>query len=262
MKLIILTIIALLVSPVSAQFTKLPLPAEVFKVDGHDAFVIHPEKQAAGRPWVWYAPTVESVPRDFHKFYFERFLAKGIAVAGYNQGEVRGSEKTSAKFTGFYDAMVAKGFSKKPILLGQSRGGFMMLNWAFRNPSKLGAFAGIYPVCNITSWPLVRSKPAVLREYGMTEQEILKQLDKLNPPENLAGLAKNKVPFFLLHGDQDKIVPYEQNSLLIKNNYEQLGGKVSVKIVPGGAHTVDPAYFTDQALVDFVISCAKQQNGN
>lgn len=234
----------------------LPLPGEIFPVGEHSAFVIEPEKRAPGNPWVWYAPTVVNLPKSLHTFYFEQFLAAGIAVAGYSQGEVRGSEASSSRFSAFYEAMCERGYAEKPILLGQSRGGMMLLCWAFRNPDKVGAFAGIYPVCNLKSWPLQRSKAAVLRDYALTEEEILARLDTLNPPRNLESLARNKVPFFLLTGDADEIVPHTENSVLVQRTYEELGGSVTVKIVPGGGHTGGAAYFEDQALADFVLRTA------
>ena len=45
---------------------KLPMPGEVFRVEGRTAFVISPEiKTSAGAiPWVWYAPTLPSLPGD------------------------------------------------------------------------------------------------------------------------------------------------------------------------------------------------------
>ena len=184
--------------------SNLPLPAEIFDVNGRRAFVMQPEKPAAGSPWVWYAPTLHSYPHHSQRYYFQQLLEHGIAVAGYDLGEVRGAPVSSKAFTGFYDAMVAKGYSPKPVLLGQSRGGLMMLCWAFRNPDKVGAFAGIYPVCNIASWPLQRSKPSVLADYGMPEEEIMKKLDLLNPSENLDGLVKAGVPMFIIHGDSDR----------------------------------------------------------
>lgn len=235
---------------------RLPLPAQVFEVGGHRAFVIEPENNAVGSPWVWYAPTLVNLPDQSHRFYFEQFLAAGIAVAGYAQGEVRGSEQSSARFSRFYAAMRERGYAAKPVLLGQSRGGLMLLCWAFRNPDKVGAFAGIYPVCNLTSWPLQRSRAALLRDYAMTEEEILARLETLNPPHNLAGLAGNKVPLFLLTGDADEAVPHTENSLLVQEAYEELGGRVTVKIVPGGGHTGGSAYFEEQALADFVLGIA------
>jgi len=138
----------------------------------------------------------------------------------------------------------------------------MMLCWAFRNPDKVGAFVGIYPVCNIASWPLRQMKQATLNDYEMTEAEILANLTKLNPPENLQPLAKAKVPFFLLYGDNDKVVPHNENSLLIENTYRKLGGPVEVKVVPGAGHTGGDFYFKEQALADFVLKVAKEMAAN
>ena len=37
----------------------LPLPGKSFRINGHDAFVILPEKTDGAIPWVWYAPHLE-----------------------------------------------------------------------------------------------------------------------------------------------------------------------------------------------------------
>jgi pimeloyl-ACP methyl ester carboxylesterase len=233
--------------------SKLPLPAEIFEVNGRAAFLMQPEKPAQGNPWVWYAPTLKNYPKEFQQFYFEQLLTRGIAVAGYDMGEVRGAPGSSEKFTGFYDAMVKKGYSAKPVLLGQSRGGLMMLCWAFRNPDKVRAFVGIYPVCNIASWPLQRSKPTVLADYGMSEEEIMKKLDAFNPPENIHILAQHGIPLFIIHGDSDVVVPCSDNSELIKRAYEKSGGDIQLKIVPGEGHSVVPEFFTDPDLLEFIF---------
>ena len=98
------------------------------------------------KPWVWYAPTLPRHPDPSHTWYIDQLLAKGISLAGCDQGEVRGSPKSVEVFTKFYHEMISRGYSKKPVLLGQSRGGLMMLSWAVKNPNRVGGFAGIYPV--------------------------------------------------------------------------------------------------------------------
>ena len=65
---------------------KLPLPADIFEVNGRNAFVMQPEKPAAGNPWVWYAPTLTTYPHHSQHYYFEQLLEQGIAVAGYDLG--------------------------------------------------------------------------------------------------------------------------------------------------------------------------------
>ena len=148
--LLLLTLIVLLAQPAVAD-DKLPRVAETFEIDGHKAFVYAAPEPAKGKPWLWYAPTLKGVSLFGRKLYFESLMHAGIGIAGFDLGEVRGSPASTAKFSLFYEEMVRRGWSPKPILLGQSRGGMMMLAWAMRNPDKVRAFAGIYPVCNLAS---------------------------------------------------------------------------------------------------------------
>ncbi len=231
-----------------------PEKPEVFEIDGHKAFIYAAPKPAEGKPWIWYAPTVKGdVIIVKHKMYVGAFMDAGIAIASFDLGEVRGAPGSSAKFSQFYDAMVKRGYSPKPVLLGQSRGGIMTLAWAFRNPEKVKAWVGIYPVCNLASYPLRFSKNETLADYNMTEEALRTKLDEFNPINNLTGLAKLKVPMFSVHGDKDGTVPFNENTKLLKENYEALGGTCEVKIIPGRGHEISPAFFECQELIDFVV---------
>ena len=232
----------------------LPKTAEIFEIDGHKAFVYAAPQPAAGKPWVWYAPTLGGVSLVQRKLYFESFLQAGIGIAGFDLGEVRGAPGSTARFSLFYDEMVKRGWSSKPILLGQSRGGLMMLAWGVRNPDKLRAFVGIYPVCNLASWPLKNSKAATLADFGMSEEELMEKLRQFNPIDNLQGLLANKAPMFVVHGDSDVVVPYDTNTGLLKERYQAGGGSITVKVIPGEGHKVSPSFFECQELVDFVLA--------
>jgi len=240
----------------AAAQDQLPKQAETFEVDGHKAFVYAAPKPAADKPWLWYAPTLGGVSIVQRTLYFESLMRAGIGIAGFDLGEVRGAPGSTAKFTLFYDEMVKRSWSPKPILLGQSRGGMMMLAWGMRHPDKVSAFVGIYPVCNLASWPLKNSKAATLADFGLTETELVAKLKEFNPPDNLQGLLANKVPMFIVHGDSDVVVPYEENSGLIKERYAAGGGSITVKLIPGEGHKVGPSFFECQELVDFVLAQA------
>jgi predicted esterase len=246
-----------LVLPLTAQDAK-PKTVETFDIGTNKAFVYAPSKTTEGKPWLWYAPTLRSLAFGERKGYFEAFMKAGISIAGFDLGEVRGAPASTAKFTFFYEAMVKRGFSPKPILLGQSRGGMMTLAWAFRNPDKVKAWVGIYPVCNLASWPLKNSKALTLADFAMTEPELVGKLNEFNPIDNLAGLVAKKVPMFAVHGDSDVVVPYDLNTKLLKERYEAAGGSFGVKIVPGEGHKVGPSFFECRELVDFVLQQAKQ----
>jgi predicted esterase len=250
---LLLVSFSLLALPVLAQ-DKLPRVAETFEIEGNKAFVYAAPKPAEGKPWLWYAPTLKGVSIVQRKSYFENWLHAGISIAGFDLGEMRGSPASSAKFTLFYDEMVKRGWSPKPILLGQSRGGMMMLAWAMRNPTKVRAFVGIYPVCNLASWPLKNSKAATLADFAMPEDELVAKLSEFNPIDNLQGLLANKVPMFIVHGDADVVVPYDDNTRLLKERYEAGGGQITVKVIPGEGHKESPSFFECHELADFVIA--------
>ena len=245
--------IALAAVPAIAQDT--PPPRTItFEVNGSTAFLYPAPTPAPSQPWLWYAPTLKGISLAGRPLYFDAFMKAGISIAGFDLGEVRGSPESTAKFTVFYDAMVKRGFSSKPILLGQSRGGMMTLAWAFRHPDKVRAWVGIYPVCNLASWPLKNSKVQTLKDFAMSEAELTARIQEFNPIDNLQGLLANKVPMFSVHGDSDVVVPLDLNTRLLQQRYEAGGGEMNVKVIPGEGHKVGPSFFECRELIDFVLS--------
>jgi hypothetical protein len=245
-----------LFAPAASADDTLPKTAEKFEVKSHKAYLYTAPKPAKGKPWVWYAPTLKGLSLVQRKAYFESFLRAGVSIAGFDLGEVRGSPASTAQFTLFYDEMVKRGWSSKPILLGQSRGGLMLLAWAMRHPDQTQAFVGIYPVCNLATWPL-KNKPVTLADYNLTEAEFRAKLTEFNPLDNLKGLQANKVPMFVVHGDTDALVPYEENTRILKERYEAGGGPITVKLIAGEGHKVSPAFFECRELVEFVLKQAE-----
>ncbi len=239
----------------TAPEKKLPLPGSTFLVEGRPAFVITPEEKTDGpRAWVWYAPTLPGLPGGEERWMFERFLKAGIAIAGIDVGESYGSPDGRKLFTALHTELTQRGFSKKPVLLGRSRGGLMTLGWAVENADKVSGFAGIYPVCNVTSYPGVARAAGA---YKLTADELTAKLTEHNPVERLESLAKAKVPLFAIHGDIDKVVPLEANSGEVRKRYESFGGEMLLIVPKDQGHNMWPGFFQSQELVDFVIKHAK-----
>jgi pimeloyl-ACP methyl ester carboxylesterase len=244
------------VLPMDTPKKKLPLEGEVFEVSGRTAFLIpaKPKPPEASKPWVWYAPTLPSLPGSEERWMFERFQAAGIAIAGIDAGESYGSPDGNKVFDALHVAMTARGYSAKPVLLGRSRGGLMLLSWAATHPDKVAGFAGIYPVCNLASYPGV-DKAA--KAFNLKSDDLQAKLKDFNPVDRLAGLAQVKVQMFAIHGDNDKVVPLEANSGQVKERYKALGGSMTLIVPPGQGHNMWPGFFRCQELVDFVIARAR-----
>ncbi len=260
-----------------ARAKKLPVPGEVFLIEGHSAFLIKPSKQKAGPqeagrqkaghqkagkqvpsrplPWVWYAPTLPRLPAIEEKWMFDKFLAAGIAIAGVDVGESYGNPSGRSIYSALHRELVTNhGLATRACLLARSRGGLMLYNWAVENPASVQCIAGIYPVCNLNSYPgIKRASPA----YAMTAEQLSKSLQAHNPIARLAPLAKAKVPIFHIHGDQDRVVPLLQNSAELHKRYTALKGPMQLRIIKGQGHNMWSGWFQNQELVDFIITQAK-----
>lgn len=232
----------------------LPVKGRVFEVAGCEAFLIEPARTTAPgkKPWVWYAPTLKPYPGPEEKLMIERFLEAGIAIAGIDVGESYGSPAGVALFEKFHDIMVTKfGFDPRPALLARSRGGLMLYNWASKHPDQVSCIAGIYPVCDPSSWPgIEKAAPA----YGMSADQLRSDLSKYRPVDNLAPLARARVPILHIHGDADVVVPLSENSGKVASRYHALGGTMKLIVPPGQGHNMWKGFFECEELIDFVIA--------
>lgn len=233
---------------------ELPIRGQTFEIEGCVAFCIFPEKPRKPSPWVWYAPTLPRLPGEPEKWMFAQFLAAGLAVAGMDIGESFGSPAGRRLYSAFHQHLCAKGFSAKAGLLARSRGGLMLYNWAAENPQLVACIAGIYPVCNLRSYPgLAKACGA----YGLPETELAARIAGHNPIDRLLPLAKAGVPILHIHGNSDTVVPLEENSAELQRRYFRLNGMMRLVIAENQGHNMWPGFFQCQELVDFVIAKAR-----
>lgn len=222
-------------------------------IGSHDGFVLQPVKPPAegGRPWVWYAPTLGTHPNQSNEWALRQLLDRGFHVCGVDVGESYGSPLGRKVYSEFHRHVVERfKLDAKARLLAQSRGGLMLYNWAADNPEKVQCIVGIYPVCDLRSYPGLRR---AAQPYRLTPDELQAQLTQHNPIDRLAPLAKAGVPILHLHGDADQVVPLEKNSQIIADRYRSLGGQMMLIIVPGKGHAEIPEYFQDPRLVQFLL---------
>ena len=227
-----------------------------FDVAGRRGFVILPAKPAAGRPWVWYAPTlIGKYPAPRHSWFAGRLLDAGFAIAGMDVGESWGNAEGRRMYSEFYKTAVpAFGLAGKACLLAQSRGGMMLYNWAAENPAKVQCIGGIYPVCAIGN---LFTRKEILEAYGMTGPELTASAADNSPIERLKPLAAARVPILHLHGDHDKVVPLEDNSAELVRRYKALGGDAELVVIVGKGHEEVDEFFESQRLLDFFLTRGK-----
>ena len=233
------------------------LGGKSFTLNGRPAFLMGPAKSSDSdtkekeKPWIFYGPTLAQYPDKAESWMHQQFIDAGIAVAGIDVGEAYGSPHAFPHFEALYQKMVNDGYSSKPALLGRSRGGLWVSSWAIEHPDRVAAIGGIYPCYDYTTYPGAKRAAAA---YHASEQILLDQQDELNPIKRSYVLAEAKIPVFIIHGSDDKIVPLAANSAALEKTYESkgVGDLIEVMKVDGQGHSFWPGYFRCQELVDFL----------
>lgn len=244
------------------------LPGEVFSIAGKTAFLFTPAAEqaadgkpastdaAVARPWILYSPTLPAYPDKAEQWMHEQFTRAGIAVAGIDTGESYGSPEAVKAAEALHAEMVRRGYARKPALLGRSRGGLWASAWAIAHPDLTAGVGGIYPVYDWRSYPGIE-KAALA--YGFAPDALLAQAGELCPIERIDVAANAGVPFCIIHGDVDKLVPLEPNSGRLKQRYEALGkgDLVTLIVAEGQGHSFWEGFFHCQELVDFLVARAR-----
>lgn len=222
------------------------------EIGKHKGFILHPTKSATNdaRPWVWYAPTIGSHPNQSNEWVLRQLLESGFHVTGMDIGESYGSPAGRNAYTLFHQHVVQEyKLDAKARLLAQSRGGLMLYNWAAEHADKVQCIAGIYPVCDLRSYPGLNKAAGA---YGMTAAELEQHLTQHNPIDRLESLAKAGVPILHIHGNKDNVVPLEKNSQVMFDRYTALGGKMKLIVISAKGHAEIPEYFQESRLVQFL----------
>jgi len=138
----------------------LPADAKILEVAGHTGFVAMPESVGPGQktPWLWYLPSDHNLPGKLEQWMINKCLANGIAVAGINLKGDFGTPAGRAVLTAFHNELTRNhGLTKKACMLARSYGALQMYNWAAEHPESVACLAGIYTVCNMASYPGLKS---------------------------------------------------------------------------------------------------------
>lgn len=223
-------------------------------IERHRALLILPDKAAPSRsaPWVWFAPMVPGEPNQMHEFIIRHILSAGMAFATIDAGESYGNPAGTRLYAEFHDILNrCFNLSRKVVLLPQSRGGLMLFNWAVLHADEVERIAGIYPVCDLRSYPGLAIASGA---YGVTEAELRGRLEKHNPIDFVSVLAARKIPILMIHGDTDKIVPIQDNSGEFVRRYQKLGGPARLIVISGNGHEEVTEFFQSTPFVTFLTS--------
>ncbi len=200
-----------------------------FVINGHAAYVVVPKIAAPGKPWIWrtsfpdYQPVVdlELVRNGWHIGYIEVL-------------DLLGSDTALDLMDQFYAQVRSQwGLTEKMALEPCSRGGLAAYRYAARHPERVACIYGDVPVMDFKSWPLkwppdkAAQWPKILQDYGFKDDAEAMAYTN-NPIDQLAVIAKAKIPIRHVICLNDQVVPPEQNTLEAKRRLEQLGSDLEV----------------------------------
>ncbi len=225
-----------------------------FEVAGRAGLVVKPTEAAPGRPWIWRTEFFGHEPQGDMAL-----LARGWHVAYLDAKNLYGAPKAIALMEAFH-AHVRKeyGLAERVVLEGFSRGGLYAFNYAVAHPKQVAALYLDAPVLEIRSWPGKKRESKEWKEclavYGLTEETVAEF--KGGPLDNVAVVAKARVPILSVCGGADKTVPFGENTGVLEKRYRELGGTVEVIVKEGGDH--HPHSLKDPApIVDFLLKHAR-----
>ena len=225
-----------------------------FVVDGRNCLLVVPAVIAPGRPWIWRTEFFGHEPQaDL------ALLTNGFHVAYLDVKNLYGAPVALDHMDRFYEHLTGKlQLSSKAVLEGFSRGGLFAYNWSARHPERVACLYVDAPVCDFKSWPAGWGKgrgskgdwEKCKQVYGLSDEQARSY--QFNPVDNLAPLAQAHVPILSVCGDADDIVPMPENTLLVQQRYEKLGGEIKVITKPGVGH--HPHSLKDPTpIVEFIL---------
>ena len=231
-----------------------------FQIGENAVIIIEPNNPVDGQRWVWRAEFFDVFPA----FDLE-MLERGWWICFMSVGNTFGCPSAMARFDVFYQELTEKyGFHKKPILEGLSRGGLYVHNWAAAHPENVGLVYADNPVCDFKSWPGGKGKgpgssgdwDALLKCYEF-KSEVEALAWPFNPVDNLSPLVKAGIPLVYVYGDADEVVPWEENTQVMVERADALGGTIKLFKKPGCKHHPhgpdDPVVFADWVIAHVLV---------
>jgi pimeloyl-ACP methyl ester carboxylesterase len=202
-----------------------------FTLNGHAAYVVEPSVAAPGKPWLW-----RTAWPDYHFEVDLELLRCGYHIVYIEVLDMLGSDPSLDVMDQFYAQVRSQWkLAPKSAIEPNSRGGLHAYRYAARHPERVACILGDVPVMDFKSWPYKRPRsegnwPQVLQGYGFkNDAQALAYTG--NPIDQLAPIAKAKIPIRHTICLTDRVVPPEENTLEAKRRLRKMGWDLDVVAV-------------------------------
>jgi pimeloyl-ACP methyl ester carboxylesterase len=226
-----------------------------FKFEDRNAKIVFPKNAENGMHWIW---------RD--RFWGHEpqtdlaLLDKGFHLVYIDLADFYGSPSAVQCWNRFYYFLMDKyQLNSKAVLVGMSRGGLFVYNWASENTDKVACIYADAPVCDIKSWPGGFGKGngspedwrKCLAAYQLTEESIEDYTGI--PVLNSRHVAEAGIPVLHVCGAIDDVVPIDENTYALEKVFKEAGGDIRIIVKEGIGH--HPHSLTDPtSIVRFILS--------
>lgn len=198
-----------------------------FDFEDRKATLVCPKKAVVGNKWIYKTEYFEAFP----SFELE-MLQRGYYVAHLKNKCRWCPEEDTEKRAKFCEFLSKKfNLNKKCMLVGLSCGGMQAVYFATKYPQYVSAIYLDAPVLNLLSCPYALGKATInfIEEFeksmGITLSDLLNY--RKHPIDYKEVLLKTGIPIFLVCGDSDYTVPYEENGKILANFFKSNGGKLT-----------------------------------
>ena len=209
-----------------------------FTFEGRKACLVLPHEPCAGGHWMLKTEYFGAFPA-----FEKEMLARGwhlAWIANLTRWHHEEDDVVKDRFCAFLHRQF--GLSDRCLPVGMSCGGMLAVHFAGRYPHRV---IGLYldaPVMNLLSCPAgvgISEKDDELwdefvEKTGMTLSQLLSFRD--HPMDHFGQLLLHKIPVFLVAGDSDTVVPYEENGKLLFDFYINNGGCITQIVKAGCGH--------------------------
>lgn len=224
-----------------------------FNFNKRACILVKPKKTALGMPWIWRARFWGHQPQTDIAL-----LERGFHLVYCDVAELFGNKESVEIWDRYYSYMRQLGLSEKVVLEGMSRGGVYVYNWALANPSKVACIYVDAPVLDLKSWPGGRGRgPGSKQDWDLFKAAY--KLDEAtanqfsnSPLDNAKRIASLGIPLLHVVGDDDEVVPVDENTGPFEKRILEAGGKIKVIHKPGIKHHPH-SLKNPTPIVDFIL---------
>lgn len=207
-----------------------------FDFNGRRAILIFPNEQAADGKWMIKTEYFDAFPE------LELELLRRGFHLGYLQNITRWStdedQDARAEFINYVSG--AYQLSSKCLMIGMSCGGLHAAEFAARYPEHVSALYLDAPVLNLLSCPgaVGLSTSQFWDEFyqakGISMSELI--CYRNNPIDKMDIYLSNRLPIYMVYGDEDDTVPYCENGAILERFYHENRGKIITECKKGCGH--------------------------